>query len=146
MQQGELEQKNLNTGQLTIGKGDTLQTRGIRWEVVMNRWHLINVIKDLKVGNKNPSYADIWPWVGTLLALVLAFVTSDFKNFIFPADTWRAVFIILAALSLWKCISTLLTAWRCRKERAKTPEQLVMEIEVQLANEQEKLRQQQDGN
>jgi hypothetical protein len=55
-------------------------------------------------------------WVapfGLLLSLILTFVTTDFKDWVLSADTWRAIFVLLgigSALWLLRTFYDLFTA------------------------------------
>ncbi len=42
-----------------------------------------------------------------LLSLLLAFVTTDFRDFILPKDTWNALFIIILVISMIWLVITL---------------------------------------
>lgn len=46
--------------------------------------------------------------LGILVTLLLCFVTSSFRDWFLPRDTWRAAFIILAALCLAWLVRCLL--------------------------------------
>jgi hypothetical protein len=55
-------------------------------------------------------------WVaplGILIALVITFVTTDFKAFVFNADTWRAIFVVSTVLVVWWLIRSVYTAVKC---------------------------------
>ena len=58
-----------------------------------------------------------------LLSLLLALVSTDFRDFLLPKDTWRATFVISSVLTFaWLCI-TLRKAFSKR-----TAETLIAEI------------------
>lgn len=60
-----------------------------------------------------------------LVALLLALISADFRDFIVPKDTWRAIFVITSALTFaWLCLAL-------RKAFSKrTTENLIAEIKA----------------
>jgi len=61
-----------------------------------------------KVGKKNDWLAPF----GILLTILTIFLTSTFKEFIFPAHTWQAIFILLFIISILWLISSLRYAFK----------------------------------
>jgi len=106
----------------------------------MNKYHLILVLDRLKKGSKIPTYSDIWPWVGTFFAFLLALVTTDCKNILGLApSTWQAIFVIALGGSLVMVGVTSYRVFIHRKERAKTPEEEVEQIIAQMASDREEM-------
>ena len=121
-------------------KEQRLEHHGISEWLTINKYHLVLVLDRLKKGSKIPTYTDIWPWLGTFLAFLLALVTTDCKNTLgLPSATWYAIFIIALSASLVMVIYTLCRAIIHRKERAKTPEEEVEQIITQLASDRQKM-------
>lgn len=121
-------------------KDQSLEHTGIPEWIRMNRYHLVLVVERLKKGSKIPSYSDVWPWVFTFFAFLLAVSTTDCKAFLgVPAGTWQAIFIIATVLSFGVTVYTLWQAFIHRKERSKTPEEEVDEIIEKLEEDREKL-------
>lgn len=50
--------------------------------------------------------------LGTLLALLLAFATTTFREFFFPAATWEAFFLIATLACIIWLICTVYSAWK----------------------------------
>jgi len=48
--------------------------------------------------------------LGVLIAIIAAFVTADFRDAYFKAETWQAVFLITGVLSLFWLIKTIFKA------------------------------------
>jgi hypothetical protein len=60
-----------------------------------------------------------------LLSLLLVFVSADFRDFVLPKDTWRAIFVVASVLTVfWLCM-TLRSAFSKR-----TMETLIAEIKA----------------
>ena len=45
--------------------------------------------------------------LGILLTIVITFLTTDFKNWLFSKDTWQAIFLILGGMNFIWLIRTL---------------------------------------
>jgi len=105
----------------------------------MDKYHLILVIDRLKKGSKLPAYSDAWPWATTMIAFILAGVTATPRSFLgFEGTSWEALFIISALLSAGVLTYKLRQAWKCRKERAESPEEIVEDIIRQKAADRER--------
>ena len=91
--------------------GDLAQVNEVHMNVSQNvivitedklRLHLSNASKRME--RKNVWIAPL----GIFLAIILSFVTADFKDFFLKAATWKAVFIIAGVLSfVWFILAIL---------------------------------------
>ena len=70
--------------------------------------------------------------LGVFLTTSLALTTTDFKSFIIPADTWRAIFIIASIASLIWMIILLI-----KRGRAKTIDDMVAEFKHSGSSQQQ---------
>lgn len=51
---------------------------------------------------------------GLLLTVILTFLTTDFKEWIFPKEMWQAVFFIAAVIFLGWLLIAIRRAWRIK--------------------------------
>ena len=49
---------------------------------------------------------------GVLLTLILTFVTTSFKDFVFKAAVWQAIFVVAGFLVVAWLVKVLLKAWK----------------------------------
>ena len=62
-----------------------------------------------------PKYDDAWPWFAISMALLLALIPADFKDFAgVPKDTWLAIALLGVILSTWKGSSLLIQAFKAK--------------------------------
>ena len=67
---------------------------------------------------------------GILLALVTTLVAADFKNVVFPSDTWLAIYVLGSLLCLVWLVQTLVRAWRSRNRGS--IDQIVASLKVDV--------------
>lgn len=98
----EIEDSN-NAGRFILG--DLSQVNEVHMNVSQN---VIVITEDklrlhLSSGVKRMERKNVWiAPLGIFLAIMLPFLTADFKDFFLKAATWQAVFVIAAVLSfIW---------------------------------------------
>lgn len=100
-------------GKNNIKKDDVsaMVTQKTRWHSNLDQDNVVTTEDKIRICLmtylKNLQSRDTWMApLGVALTLVLTFLTTDFKDFYFSADTWQAFFLIAFILSgVWLVVS-----------------------------------------
>lgn len=95
----------------------------------MDRWRLQLVLETMEREQARPTLEDAFPWVGVLLAFLLAAIPNDFQDFFgIPGEVWTAIVIIGAGYSALRVLNILWRVWRIRNTTRQTAADLVNQI------------------
>jgi hypothetical protein len=113
-------------GRITIDTDQIIQTSNvhfnIRQELIVTTEDKIQLCLRDKLQRIEQSKAWLTPF-GIFLTLLLTFVTTTFRDFLFPKEVWQAVFVVLTLISfVW-----LVASW-VNRTRAPKLEDVVEEI------------------
>jgi hypothetical protein len=105
----------------------------IQEDILLNRWQLKDVLVGIENERTRPKFGDSFPWIGVLLAFLLALLSADFHDFMgLPGDVWTAIVVIGAAYSLFRMLQIWWEIWQRRNDKWKSAEERVQEIVEQF--------------
>jgi hypothetical protein len=106
-------------------------------EVIMNKYHFINVVARVNKPRPGPSIDRVFVPLTLFLGVLLALLPADFKDYAgIPAATWEALALLVALIS-GVAAGVLFVIWGycVVRFRQKSPEQIFDEVVEEMARD-----------
>ncbi|MDA0988190.1 MAG: hypothetical protein O2783_03460 [Chloroflexi bacterium] len=110
----------------------------VQVDVSVNQYRLELILNEVQGNRDRPQYDDAWPWVGVVLAFLLALLPTDFQDYLgIEGAVWEALALFGTFGSGFLVLRTVYRAWKHRKDEMRTTKQIVAELVAEMRESQE---------
>lgn len=102
-------------------------------DIYLNRDKLELILGTVRRDRDRPKYSDAWPWIGVLLAFLLALIAGDFEEtFGLSGDTWAAGLLFGSIASGVIILRIVFNGWRHRADHAPEPKKIIDDLIAEM--------------
>lgn len=117
-------------------QGPMVETLYEPWQidVSINRYRLLMILAKCQGQKSLPHYDAALPWLGVMLAFLLALLPSDFQDFLgISANVWQGAMLFGAISAGLIALRALYLAHRHRNDEIETPEFIVDQLVSEMS-------------